>query len=615
MSIRYFYMNPAAEPVELTDRVWTALSWNSSAEELNAVQSEWVIEDPDSDLLLYPWRRVYVLDDDAPEDHTVIGMGFIFDVEIERSEVYLRSPVNRAWRLTITDLNYMPQYPLFDAGDSPDRAIETDLERIAWYLTTAEANHFDTNTDYIDTTGGVSLDALDLTSRNPYEMVRGAMDQSGRNAFVLYDEAVGSPDFETSAGELALFYGKVESDFWTSDIFLSNDPADIDPDNGVFPLAEDDLALRLDPTRIQWKLHVAYDGGMVAVHDDTIGDVYTRREGTVDAPDLTSSVTAAARGNRMLQAGRNPLSRIQWGYHCHADYVNALMAGQTFQYRATHLTNLEAVGAPSFGDEGGVTLRSMDRTVVEQPNGMYYVSGSAVPVAAPASCSVVRSQLAGTFVESADQGADSEPLTGVSVAAGTGDYLAIAVMLGVQSSTSIAGPGSNGNLHAESPWAIATGYKTTADPNIDHTFTGIAYQSNGAGSVEWDWTPGGSVEGWRQGSFLIPTDATAPLQVAAPQLHTGSDAVFPGDVTAGNLLIAVTSAEEAGGPADSTLSGWSLVGVIRVTGGTQTSSAQVFARCVEEGDGEGGDMRTFDLWTGRTGNSYTHWGFCFEVEL
>jgi hypothetical protein len=385
MTLRYFYMDPDAVAVELTDRIWTALEWHSSAEEVNAVQSEWVIEDPDSDLLLYPWRRVYVLDDEAPTDHTVIGMGSIADIHIRRSEVYPRTATCRAWHLTITDLNYEPQRWLFEEADSPDRPAETDLERVAWYLGTDEALHLGNNLDYIDTTGGVSLDALDLTTQSPADLLRGAMDQSGRNAFIGYDESKGPPDFDTADnGELFLFYGLPGSDFWTSDLTLSNDPAEIDPSNGIYPLAEDDLDLQLDPTRVNSRLHVAYDGGLVTVQDSTIADVYTRRETTLDASDLTDPTKASSRGTRMLQQGRVPENRVEWGYHCQSDDVNSLLAGQLFTYKATHLGGLEELGAPDYA--AGAQVRAMDRTVVEKSQGNYYVSGSAVPTGLVSAC-------------------------------------------------------------------------------------------------------------------------------------------------------------------------------------------------------------------------------------
>jgi hypothetical protein len=384
MTLRYYYMDPDANAVELTDRIWTALEWHSSAEELNAVQSEWVIEDPDSDLLLYPWRRVYVLDDDAPTDHQVIGMGSICDIHIRRSEVYPRTPTCRAWHLIITDLNYEPHRWLFEAADSPDRSAETDLARVAWYLGTDEAALLASGTDCIDASGGVNLDAIDLTTQSPADMLRGAMDQSGRNAFVLYDESKGPPDFDVPEdGELQLFYAHPSSDFWASTLTLSNDPADIDPSNGVYPLAEDDLDLHLDPTRINYRLHVSYDGGLVSVQDASIAATYGRRETTLDAPDLTDATKATARGNRMLQESSVPENRIEWGYHCQSGDVNSLLAGQSFQYRATHLGGLTDLGVPDYTTANGVRVRSMDRTVIEKSQGNYYVSGTAVPIPVP----------------------------------------------------------------------------------------------------------------------------------------------------------------------------------------------------------------------------------------
>jgi hypothetical protein len=381
VSVRYYVGLPGLGTTELTDRIWTALDLNSGAEELSANQWELIVEDPDSDLVIYPWRRLWAMDDAAPVGQQVIGMGSIADIHVRRSEVYHRSATSRAWHLTITDLNYAAHYRLFDAEDDPNRDAETDLERVAWFLGTGSAILFASATDYIDTGGGGSLAALDLLDQNGLDALRGPMDQSGRNAFILYDESKGPPDFDIPEnGELQLFYAKPGAEFWASALMLTNQDDEIDPANGIFPLADDDEDAHLDPTRIYWKLKLAYDGGMAEVSDIDIAATYSGRETTVDASDLNTEAQAEARGERMLAEGSTPTLRIQWGYHCRSEHVNALLAGQTFMYRATHLGGLTELGIPDMTAEGGVRLRCMDRNVVERAPGVYYVSGSAVPV-------------------------------------------------------------------------------------------------------------------------------------------------------------------------------------------------------------------------------------------
>lgn len=383
MAIRYYYMNPSAVAVELTSRIWTALTWHSSAEELNAVQCEWVIEDPASDLLLYPFRRVYVVDDAAPAGHTVIGMGSIIDVHIRRSEVYGRTATSRAWHLTITDLNYNATRFLLDGDDTASRPDETDLARLTWLLATndVQASGMGDSTAFQDTTGGVALDGYNFITSSPYDVLRGMMDQSGRNAFVLYDESKGPPNFDVAAlGELAIWYAHPSSNLWAASVALSNDPADINPATGTFALGEDDLDLHVDPTRIYSRLYGAYDGGLVDTGNDaTIAGVYTTRETVVQMSDLKTSAKALVRANRMRAEGGSPATRIQWGYTCGVDYVNGLLAGQSFQYRATHLGGLTDLGIPDYSLFTGIQVRAMVRTVVEKAPGVYYVSGTAVP--------------------------------------------------------------------------------------------------------------------------------------------------------------------------------------------------------------------------------------------
>lgn len=425
MAIRYYYMNPTALPVELTSRVWTALEWNASAEEMNAVQSEWVIEDPESDLLLYPWRRVYVVDDAAPVGRTVIGMGFIADIHMKRSEVYGRTPTSRAWHLTITDLNYNATRHLLDADDTAARPDETDLARLAWLLATndVQSSGMGDSTDFQDTTGAVTLDAYDFISSSTYDVLRGMMDQSGRNAFVLYDESKGPPDFNVPAlGELAIWYAKLSSDLWAASVALSNDPADIDPSTGTFALAEEDLDLHPDPSRIYSRLYGAYDGGLAdSGVEVSVASIYTVRESVVQMADLKTSAKAELRLARMLEEGAMPATRLQWGYHCTADYVNGLLAGQSFAYRATHLGGLTAFGMPNFAQAGGAQVRAMDRTVREEAPGQYYVSGTAVPtgVALPFVCeggayAVTPSQI---FLPNFGGGSDADGLVWYSQAA------------------------------------------------------------------------------------------------------------------------------------------------------------------------------------------------------
>ena len=128
--IRYYWMTPADTPEEFTDSVRAPLNVTSNAEECTVAISTIEVEDEDSAYDFKAWRRVYIVEDDAPTDETVVYMGHISDVVIERMHPY--SATARKWTLSVSDLNYYLNIRIF-RGDA-DRPEETDLERLTWLL-------------------------------------------------------------------------------------------------------------------------------------------------------------------------------------------------------------------------------------------------------------------------------------------------------------------------------------------------------------------------------------------------------------------------------------------------------------------------------------------------
>ena len=119
------------------------------------------VDDPDGTFNVRGYRIVYVQEDDAIGDdqHGIVGVRYTGERYISRlgnDSPAKRTEAGWTWRIQLHDLNTRLSWRL-NVGNDCKRPAETDLERIAWLMSTAEMNWLDDDDTYIDTTGAVAI--------------------------------------------------------------------------------------------------------------------------------------------------------------------------------------------------------------------------------------------------------------------------------------------------------------------------------------------------------------------------------------------------------------------------------------------------------------------------
>lgn len=203
MTLRWYYSVDAATVLEITDRVrlpvdadGDGIGVGAHAEEGSGWQGEINVDDPSGDLVMLCHRRIYAVQDAAPAGRQVIGNWFIADLDVDRGSPFIAAA--RTWIVSMADLNSLLARRIFVGTDS-NRPAETDVERIAWLLTTTELNTLSPDATYIDTTGGVAMDAADYTGQKPEQVISDCSQASGKNYWIKHSEAATAGTISTSS--------------------------------------------------------------------------------------------------------------------------------------------------------------------------------------------------------------------------------------------------------------------------------------------------------------------------------------------------------------------------------------------------------------------------------
>lgn len=491
----------------------------------------------------------------------------------------------------VQDANSLLSRYVIREGEEGDRPQETDTARWEWLRGTGifpSESDFDDSLFIVEPTG-VTLSAANLQDYTAQQIIDDMAQQSGLNYYVYFDGV---------EEKYYVIYAPDSGTHLTSALRFSNVEEDADGDTTFY--AGLDWELDISPERLASTVIVRYANGSTGETDDDTAAEFSRVDRVMDANLVKTESVALSRAIKYLSELDDEEFELTGSVFLPASKASQFRAGMRVLMKASHLTGLS--------DFTWVRLHEVTITSISADPTLSYAlafTGTLSP-STTISCSGIIVDLALDL--STEQTDDFEPLTGVAITDPGGDYLALAFLLASQDDTCIAGPSTNGGLTTDSPWTFIDGFKTELNTNCDHTFGGAAYRSNATGTPVWNWSPGGSAQSWQQGSLIIPTAATAPVQVADPVGIDNRDIEFPSPPTPGNLIIAFTVDQPAGGTqASGTLVGFNFIGQLEAGG---DKFLYVFCRCVQEGDPD-----TFDLWDGRSGGGGSHWNFGFEVEL
>jgi len=171
----------------------------------------------------------------------------------------------------------------YNASNSFIRPAETDLQRVTALLAVPFLTSVH-DTGFIDTTGGVDMDAVDYTGQHAADVLNDCAQASGRNFFIRYDE---------TAGEFSLHYHKPEEPIDDSPLRISNVLSDVD---GVTTFApEPDAELVRDPSRVSAAVYLPFNGSNSPAYQTRIQTEYDY--GWRDSSAPSSNVKTIAKAN------------------------------------------------------------------------------------------------------------------------------------------------------------------------------------------------------------------------------------------------------------------------------------------------------------------------------
>jgi hypothetical protein len=194
VTLLWYYSVDASTVLEITNRVrlptndeGEAIGVGSHADAGSGWEGDIYIDDPTGSLTeILQFRRIYCVQDAAPAGAQVVGNWFVSNVKVVRMDPF--SGAARRWIVTMADENSLLNRRKF-VGTDANRAAETDIVRLRWYLTTTEGNLFSTDETFIDTTNPVTMDAVDLRQTGAEEMFMAMFQRSKKHYWIKYTEA------------------------------------------------------------------------------------------------------------------------------------------------------------------------------------------------------------------------------------------------------------------------------------------------------------------------------------------------------------------------------------------------------------------------------------------
>jgi hypothetical protein len=328
------YRNDAGDIVDIIDRVNRLdVEHSQNAEQGTIATCELPVDDPDAAFAISGHRivtaRETAIDAETDPWGGYAWIGYSAERGIQRGD--LRTGAERGWAIQLADLNTVLERRLL-LGTDANRPAETDVERMTWLAGTNELLLID-DTTYLSTENPVNLEANDFRKQSPTAVIRGCMDQSGKNAFVTW-----VLDGETVL--FSLWYGHDNLEVLTSDARICNIQSEVDGDyEGLTFYPFVDTILTRSPSRVYSGVIVDYDGGYVYVTRDETATEFALggRDTTLSAPDVKSAAQARARGRRFLTDMATEEDSITTSIIVPAAQLNVVMPGHRIEVRFSHL--------------------------------------------------------------------------------------------------------------------------------------------------------------------------------------------------------------------------------------------------------------------------------------
>jgi hypothetical protein len=340
MAARHYLQLADGSTIEVTDRVEMSEGWRVTerAEEGSVGSGVMWLNDPGQTLDVDGLRAYTIVEDASEATDNVLFGGLVVDPEVSRGEKGSThyDPIARAWQIQLTDFNgYWNRRVM--VGTDCRRPAESDVARMQWLLTTAEAGWLDDATTYLATSSPSNMDKNDYRGQYLNQIVDDGAQHTGKNWWVQRQE--------TGTGRVNVgWYGLDGLTTYSSDLLLSNDPADwLDAElaagtSTVWPI-DDDTKLRRDTSRVYAGVYLRYANGTRAIYRRRAASVtaYGYRDYVADYPNVRTKAKATARASRLLADLANPDERIIAKVRLPKGKATMLRAGMRVRFKATHL--------------------------------------------------------------------------------------------------------------------------------------------------------------------------------------------------------------------------------------------------------------------------------------
>jgi hypothetical protein len=326
-------------------------------------------------------KRIWIDETACPAGDQRLFTGWFGDRRYRRGTDSLITGVARKLDATLVDSNTMLSFRVFapvngsnsteyNASNSFIRPTETDLQRVTALLTVPFLSSVH-DLGFIDTTGGVAMDAVDYTGQHAADVLNDCAQSSGRNFFIRYDE---------TANEFGLHYHKPEEPIDDSMLQISNVLSDVD---GVWTFApEPDAELVRDPSRVSAAVYLPFNGSNSPAYQTRIQTEYDYgwRDSSAPSSNVKTIAKANLRATRYLLDNRNEDDRITCTVKLPAAKVTGIKQGQRLLAKFSHLPN----GSNATWGDAYQWCRVLNRTVManEQTNALYNMRLELSPLSA-----------------------------------------------------------------------------------------------------------------------------------------------------------------------------------------------------------------------------------------
>jgi hypothetical protein len=474
MTIRVYFRNAAGDIEEITDALAVeTLEVSENAEEGSVAISRVALDDPDMTLDIGGHRLFYIEEDEVYGEEPKIFRGFTADRSYSRGQ----HPLGREIQAQVADMNVVWQRRVMVGADCK-RPAETDVARMQWLVTTAEAGLIDDDT-YLSTASPVNMDKCDYRGQMMGSVADDCAQASGKNWYITHDDVTG-------LGPM-IWYGHQALEVYDSPLRLSNVLSEID-DVTTFAIS-DDTTLQRDPSRVFSGVYLPYDGGAVYRQSADTATAFARRDVVMPSANVKSKTKAIARAVRYLADLDEETDRITTAVLLPAAQVNDIRPGMRVQFGASHLPGYEF-------DYHWV--RVLSRTVAYWVPGQYKLTlvldgPGTVDVVEPESCGIAYGDGFVCNFPPSNPNTRSSASTGPTLTLTPGKQYRVAVYI---NSVLRARPEAYTSIQASPNWAQGTA-SNNWDP--DPAFWVNTYPVAGNTTYsDWFTYTGASQTGWLQ---------------------------------------------------------------------------------------------------------------------